>query len=267
MPVEVARLEEQIGSIASECGGVVSVAVRNIENAGDISLDDDEVISSASIIKVPMLVEAMRQARDGLLSMDQEFGLADDERVRGSGVMRYLHAGTVLTLKDLLWLMIIVSDNTATNILIDALGIENVNSTMRSMGFQKTTLQRRMYDWDAIEKGLDNVCAAGEIADLLVRIARKEAAGGEWDEMIVDMLRHQQDTSRLGMLLPEEAKLANKAGSREGIFHDCGIVTTDAVRYSIAVFTKDARSTGDAHWAIARISKAVYDHFRSRAEQ
>ena len=155
----------------------------------------------------------------------------------------------------------------ATNVLIDVLAIDKVNSTMRAMGLDKTTLQRKMYDWEAIEKGLDNVCAAGEIADLLARIARKQAVGGEWDEMILDMLGHQQETSRLGLFLPEEAKLANKTGSREGIFHDCGIVTTDEIRYSIAVFTRDARSTGDAHLAIARISKAVYDHFSSRAEQ
>jgi len=260
-------IETQIAGMAAECGGFVSVAVRTIQNAGDISLSEGEVVSSASIIKVPMLVEAMRQVRDGELSFEREFGLADDERVRGSGVMRYLHTGTELTLKDLLWLMIVVSDNSATNILVDVLGVEKVNSTMRAMGFDKTTLQRKMYDWDAIEKGLDNVCAAGEIADLLVRIARKEAVGGEWDEMILDMLTHQQETSRLGLFLPEEAKLANKTGSREGVFHDCGIITTDAFRYSIAVFTKDAKSTGDAHLAIARISKTVYDHLLSRAGQ
>ncbi len=259
------RIERQMAELAAECGGTVSVAVRDIENAGDISLNDGEVMSSASVIKVPMLVEAARRVRDGELSLDREFDLADEDRVKGSGVMRYLHTGAVLNLKDLLWLMIVVSDNTATNILIDVLGIDNVNSTTRMMGSEKTTLQRKMYDWDAIEKGIDNLCAAGEIADLLVRIARKEAVGGEWDEMIVDMLGHQQETSRLGLLLPEEAKLANKTGSREGIFHDCGIVTTDAFRYSIAIFTTDATSTGHAHLAIARISKAVYDHFSSQA--
>jgi beta-lactamase class A len=224
-------------------------------------------MSSASIIKVPMLVEAMRQVRDGELSFDREFSLADEERVKGSGVMRYLHTGAKLNLKDLVWLMIVVSDNTATNILIDVLGIDNVNSITRAMGFDKTTLQRKMYDWDAIEKGLDNICVAGEIADLLARIARRQAVGGEWDEMTLDMLGHQQETSRLGLFLPEQAKLANKTGSREGILHDCGIVTTDAFRYSIAVFTKDAKTTGDARLAIARISKAVYDHFLARTKQ
>ncbi|MDH7602207.1 MAG: class A beta-lactamase-related serine hydrolase [Armatimonadota bacterium] len=257
-------IEEYVARIAAGCGGTVSVAVRNVENAGNISINENEVISSASIIKVPMLVEALRQARDGELDLDQEVALSDDQRVRGSGVLRYLHSGIKLTLLDLLWLMIIVSDNTATNIVMDLIGIENVNKTLRSMGYTQTTLRRKMYDWDAIERGLDNVCTAAEMADLLVRIARREAVGGEWDEKALDMLSHQQETSRLGLFLPGEAKLANKTGSREGIFHDCGIVTGPGFRYTIAVFTRDARSTGDAHLTISRISKAVYDHFAAR---
>jgi beta-lactamase class A len=257
-------IDTLIEEIATECGGTVSVAVRNIENAGDIFVNDSKVMSSASIIKVPMLLEALRQARDGTLNLDQEVELTDAHRVRGSGVLRYLHTGIRLTIADLLWLMIVVSDNSATNIVMDVIGIDNVNSLLRSLGYTQTALQRKMYDWDAIEKGLDNVCTAGEIADLLVRIARKEAVGRKWDDMALDMLSHQQETSRLGLLLPSQAKLANKTGSREGIYHDCGIVAGPGFRYSIAVLTSEARSPVDAHLAIAHISRAVYDHFATQ---
>ncbi len=253
------RLRQQIHDIAAECGGSACVAVRNISSAFDLSMDAERVVSSASIIKVPMLVEAMRQVSAGRLSLETEHVLSDDERVRGSGVMRYLHTGAVLTFKDLLTLMIIVSDNTATNIVMDIVGIETVNACLSSMGCHKTRLQRKMYDWAAIDRGLDNVCTAGEMADLLARIARKEAAGGKWDEMMLDILRHQQDTSRLGMFLPEETRLANKTGSREGVFHDCGIVWAGDISYSIAVFTVDASSTGAAQLAIARISRLIFD--------
>ncbi|MGQ9455093.1 MAG: serine hydrolase [Armatimonadota bacterium] len=257
-------IEQRISEIATGCGGSVSVAVRNIENAVDISIDEREVMSSASIIKVPMLVEALRQVRDGELDPDMEIVLADEHRVRGSGVLRYLHTGTRLTMMDLLWLMIVVSDNTATNIVMDIIGIENVNRTLRAMGYADTRLSRKMYDWAAIEKGLDNVCTAADIADILARIARGEAVGGEWDERALDILSHQQETSRLGLLLPDEAKLANKTGSRDGIYHDCGIVTAPDFRYSIAVFTRGASSPGNAHLAVSHISRAVYDHFVSR---
>lgn len=252
-------LLQRVETLASESGGTVSVAVRGVVGMSDLSLRADEVVSSASVIKVPMLVEACRQMRDGLLAPDTPFELADPQRVKGSGVMRYLHTGAVLTLEDLLTLMIVVSDNTATNILVDVLGVDQVNSTMRAMGCTRTTLQRKMYDWEMIEKGLDNLCTAGEMADLLARIARGDALGQPWDAKMLDILLHQQDRYKLGLFLPEGVKLANKTGSREGIMHDCGVVTAGELRYSIAVFTRNAKTPGDAILAIARISRAVYD--------
>lgn len=241
------------------------MAVRDVTGAREISYKDEAVVSSASVIKIPILIEAMRRLRDGVLSPDIGFVLADDHRVRGSGVMRYLHAGAEFTLDDLLNLMVIVSDNTATNMLIDVLGTDAVNLTLRSMGCVRTTLRRKMYDWAMIERGLDNVCSAGEIADLLAGIARGEALGGEWDQKMVDILRRQQDSDKLGLLLPEDVKLANKTGSREGVMHDCGIVWSGDSCYSIAVFTAGARSRGEAILAIARISRAVYESIDYRA--
>lgn len=252
-------MTDSLHEVAKDCGGLVSVAVRDISRGSSFGMNEDAVVSSASVIKVPMLVEAMRQARDGLLSLETQYVLSDDARVDGSGVMRYLHTGTVLTLQDLLTLMVIVSDNTATNMLIDILGIDSVNATLRSLGCAQTTLQRKMYDWAAIDRGQDNVCTAAEIAGLLARIATDQAVGPGWDAKAMEILRHQQDCGKLGLMLPEGVKLANKTGSREGIMHDCGIVTSGDLRYSIAVFTRDARSPGEAVLAIARVSRIVYD--------
>jgi len=255
---------KRVKKVIAEFGGVVSVAVRNIENAVDVSVNDDVLFSSASIIKVPMIVEAMRQVKAGRLSLDQEFELSEAQKVRGAGVMRYFHTGTVLTLNDLLTLMIISSDNTATNMVMDVIDIENVNSMLREMGYEKTTLQRNMYDWDAIDAGLDNVCTAAEISDLLVKIATNQAAGNLWDEKIVYILRHQQNSDRLGLFLPGDIKLANKTGSRDSIVHDVGIVTTEDFSYAISVLTKDVRGgPGQGQIAIATISKIVFDYILS----
>lgn len=257
---------KDIRTIAAECGGTVSVAVRSIENAVDVAVADDAIVSAASVIKLPLLVEALRHVREGGLSLDAEFALADEQRVRGSGVARYLHEGIVLTLKDLLTLMMIVSDNTATNLVIDLVGMDSVNATMREMGYPKTRLQRKMMDWPAIEQGRDNLTTAREMADLLVRIARNGALGKEWDATVLDILRAQQDSSKLGLLLPEVAKLANKTGGRQGFMHDCGIVTGPEFSYAICVFTGGAKSAGDAHLAIGRISRAVYDRISGTRE-
>jgi len=254
----------RIQEIAGECGGTVSVAVRNIEKAADYAINDGIVMSAASVIKLPMLVEAMRRVAEGSLTLDSLCPIPD-ERTRGSGVVRYLHNGVTLTLGDLLQLMMIVSDNTAANIVIDLLGPENVNSTMLGMGYANTRLRRKMMDWRAIERGLDNLCTAREIADLLVRIARGQCIHANYDQMMVDILRGQQDASKLGLFLPDGVKLGNKTGAREGIMHDCGIVSTDRFSYAICVLTKGAKSSGDASIAIGRISRLVYDFFDERA--
>jgi len=209
------------------------------------------------------MIEAVRQAAEGKLDLDRQIELADDQRVKGSGIVRYLHTGVSLTVKDLIWLMMIVSDNTATNMVMDIIGIDQVNATLRRMGCEKTTLQRKMYDWAAIERGMDNVCTARELTDLLAMIATGKVVGGEWDELMMDILHHQQDTGRLGMLLPDDVRLANKTGSHRDVYHDCGVVSTDSFSYAISVFCRAASSVGDARLAIARISKVVYDEVRA----
>lgn len=254
---EIRRLNDNIG-------GTVSVAVRNIENADDFSFNDDLIISSASTIKLAMLVEALGKVRDGKLSLETEFTITKDICCGGSGVLKRLHEGMVVTFKDLLTLMIIVSDNTATNILIDALGMDNVNSMLRGFGYTGTALRRKMYDWDAIEQGRDNVIVAREAADLLVKIAGGEAVGAGFDKIAVEILLKQQFTDKLSMFLPEEVQVANKTGEREGIINDCGIVMADGFSYAIAVFTKDVPIPGEARVAIGRISKLVYDTVADR---
>lgn len=247
-----------IERLAEACGGTVSVCVRDVRNAFDFSLNDDARMRSASTIKVPILIEALRQARDGLLDLNAEYSVPRGKCCDGSGVLAHLHDGVILTLKDLLTLMIIVSDNTATNMVIDTVGVENVNSTLGGFGCSGMSLGRKMYDWEGMARGLDNFVVAREMAELLARVARHEALGGEWDELVLSTMRAQQFSDELGLLLPEGV-LANKTGQVDGVVHDCGVVTTPEFCYSIAVFTKDAPVAGEAKVMIGRISKAVFD--------
>jgi beta-lactamase class A len=256
----IPELDNQLTILSKQCGGVVSVAVRGVENAADFGFNEDAIISAASVIKVPIIVEALRQVRQGTFSLDTQFAIEGEGRVRGAGVLRYMHGGITLTLEDLLTLMIIVSDNHATNMVIDILGMDAVNANLSSMGYTSTLLRRKMMDWEAIEQGRDNVTTAREMADLLARIARKEVLGGEWDECIVTALGRQQDSRKLGLFLPDDVEVANKTGGREGIQNDCGIVTGPGLGYSIAVLTSGAKSVGDAILTIGRISEAVYAH-------
>ncbi len=247
-----------VRNLAQDCGGSVSVSVRNISNAFDISFNEGIRMGSASTIKVPIIVEAMRQARDGRLSLDAEYSVSAEKRCAGSGVITHLHEGLVLTLKDLLTLMIITSDNTATNMCIDIVGMDRVNAMLGEFGYQGTALNRRMYDWDALSQGRDNWIVAEEITDLLARIALGEAVGDGYDKLILDIMHKQLYSDVLGMFLPEGV-LANKTGSVNQFVHDCGVVTTPEFSYAIAVLTADVPSAGEARLTIGRISKVIFD--------
>ena len=249
----------QIDQMAKELGGIVSVAVRDIKNAFDFSYREDERVYSASVIKVPVLVEAVRWLRDGNVSLDTEFTLGFDDRVPGSGVLRFMHGGMPLTYHDLMVLMIITSDNHATNMLIDFLSPESITNTMRSFGYTATDCQRRIFDYEAMERGLFNYIGAGEIADLCKRIYTKQAAGGEWDELALKIMRMQLDSEKLQALLPEDVNIASKPGEQENVMHDCGVIWTDDFCYSICIATEGWESRSDAFMTIARISRLIYE--------
>lgn len=251
-------LQAQVEQLAQSCGGTVSVCMRNIKNAFDLAYKEDARLRSASTIKVPILIEALRQVRDGELSLDKQFKITPDLLCDGSGILMHMHEGMVITLYDLLTLMIIVSDNTATNMAIDIVGMDKVNTRMRAFGYTGTYVGRKMYDWADVDKGRDNFIVAKEAADMMVRVVKGEALGGEWDELVLKIMRGQQ-SSKLGMFFPEEGLVASKSGGLDNVVNDFGVVTTKDFCYSIAVFAQDAPVLGEAGIVIGRISKAIFD--------
>jgi len=249
----------EVDRMAKELGGTVSVAVRDIKNAFDFNYHENERVWSASTIKIPVLVEAVKRLGEGAVSLDTEFMLDDSDRTPGSGVLRFMHGGMPLTYQDLMVLMILTSDNLATNMLIEFLGPDKITATMRGFGYAGTEVQRKLFDYDGMAKGLDNWIAAADIADLCKRIYLKQAAGGELDELALDILGKQLDKERLRVLLPEEAQVANKPGERDITMHDGGLIWTNDFCYSICVTTHGWQSRSDAYMTIAGISKIVYD--------
>ena len=255
-----------IERIAGELGGTVGVAVRDIRNSFDFSFNETARMYSASTIKIPVLVEAVKHLSEGRASLDTEFIVDDDNRTPGSGVLRFMHAGMKLTYHDAMVLMIITSDNLATNLLIDYLTPESITATMREFGYVGTEVQRRIFDYEAMGRGLYNWIAAGEIADLCKRIYTKTAVGGEWDELALRILGWQLDKERLRVLLPDEARVANKPGEQENTMHDGGVIWTDDFAYSICVATHGWEDRSNAFMTIARISRLVYDAVSKRCD-
>ena len=203
--------------------GEISVYGKDLKTDEKWAYQADVPLVAASVIKLPILVEAFRQDRDGLLSMDESLSIRPEQKMPSCGALTYLHDGLAVTLRDLCALMIIVSDNTATNILIERLGMENVNATMRALGLEKSTLRRLLFDAEAAGRGLENTVTAWEMGQLLEMLYKGECVSAEADAEMLSIMRDQRLNGKMPFFL-HGLKIAHKTGEDDGITHDVGIV-------------------------------------------
>ena len=215
----------------------------------------DLVFPAASVIKIPLLMTAYADARDGRLSLDER--IAVGERLGGTGVLRHLPDIHEVSIRDLATLTTIVSDNTATNRLIERVGLERVQERLAEWGCLRTVLARKMFDTEAARLGRDNVATPREVAGLLVRLARGELRDPETSAAVVAVLEQTQDASLLRRYLPVTARVAHKIGSLETVRNDAGIIWAD--RPIVAVgFVADAADVRTARSLLGLLGWIAY---------
>ncbi|MFP4901036.1 serine hydrolase, partial [Paraburkholderia sp. BR14261] len=205
---------------------------------------------SASIIKLPILFAMLEQVAQGRLRLEQNASLAGIERVGGTGILCQLPSVGRLTLAELARLMIVLSDNVATNALIEMLGVEAVNDWCARAGLARTRLQRRMMDAAARAAGLDNLTSAGDAAASLCWLLRDDALPAQLRAFALDLLADQRERAHFGAALPAGAMLANKTGQLPGLRHDAGILTVCEHSVVLAVLADgftDARTAQTLH--------------------
>ena len=199
----------------------------------------DEPVAMASTYKLPLLIHCALLVEKGRLSWNQPFELQERLKSRGTGVLKDLTAGTLLTLQDVCYLMIALSDNTAADMLVDYLGTEAVNQSMRTLGFAVTRLEEQ--DQTA-EAGTRPPFAAGittprEMGGLLRNLAQQKLASPESTRKMLHMLAAQQDRSMIPRCLPPGWQYAGKTGSNPDLRADAGLVTGPAgERFLLAMF-------------------------------
>lgn len=209
-----------------EMPGEISVYAEDLITGEKIAFQPDIPLVAASVIKIPIMVEAFRQAEAGLISMEETFVIHPEDKMPSCGALTYLHDGLEVMLSDLCVLMIILSDNTATNLMIDRLGIDNVNDAMRKLGLEKTTLRRRLFDSVASGKGIQNHITAGEMAVLLKKIYEGKCISEKADACMLQILKDQRLNGKIPFFL-DDYEIAHKTGEDDGITHDVGIVFAD----------------------------------------
>ncbi len=250
-----------VEEIAREVGGTVAVAVRDLRRQRALDRLAEVRLPSASVIKIVILLELLARVEEGDLRLDDRLPLEDGDKVPGSGVLSMLQAGMELTLDDLAHLMMNVSDNTASNMLIGLLGCDRINHRLAGWGLRQTRLERKFYDFAAREQGLDNWVTAGELAELLVGIERRRLLGSDACEKTLAVMRKQQFGGRIPALLPPETPVAHKTGSITGICHDAGIIYSPGGPLILVVLTQDIPHWTVAEGAIRHVARLTYEQW------
>ena len=262
-PVELRHgLERRLEAIATGLDGVLGYTIVDLTSGERIERLQDQVFPTASTIKLAILYELFKQADEGTSTSHRSASLDRRHDVEG-GILHELTAPS-MSLRDYAVLMIVLSDNTATNVLIDALGMDKVNARMRALGLPQTKLRRRMIDLEAARRGDENVSTPAEIAKLLQILHRGDGLSKASHDALIEMLTKDKLTPmRRG--IPPGVVVANKPGSLGGVAVDAGIVLLKDRPYifsAMATFLEH-EETGDA--AITTASQAAYDYFARRA--
>ena len=256
-----ARLEHKIRTIADGVDGVVGVTIQDLTTAERFALRGDTVFTQASAIKLPVLVELFRQVEQGRYGLDDLVTLEQDDIVPGSGVLQRLTPGSVrMTLRDVATLMVTLSDNTATNMIIDRVGMENVNQTMALLELPHTKLQRKMQDSEAWLADRENLSTPNEQARLLELIHRGDVLNDASRKELLHILSIPK-SSRIRPLLPRGTRVAHKTGTVRGVVVDVGIVYLEERPFIIAGMANWLVDGPEAERALEQIALAAYQYF------
>ena len=258
------KLGSAIGEVDQKLDGVMGVAIEDLSSGQTFFLHADDVFPQASSIKIAVLAELYRQSQavgQGSARLTDLYTVQASDLVPDSDIMGGLTPGvTRITNRDLATMIVAVSDNSATNVLIDRVGMENVNKLMDSLGLSHTRLRRKMMDLKAAGEGRENISTPREMMTLLESIYRGKVLNKDMTEDFFKMLTTHKE-SFIPRDLPPDLKIANKPGELEGVRNDSGIVFAANRPYVICVMTTYLKNERSGEGAISRVSAVAYQMF------
>jgi len=291
--VRAGAAQAEVEEIARGIEGIIGVYAKDLASGTEIALNADTIFPTASVMKIPILYELYRQVEAGQVDLTKRITLEAQHLVPGSGVLQDLDLGLAPTVKDLATLMIIVSDNAATDLVIEQVGLNAVNATTQRAGMVRTmlpwTVRALLYntvgldaanpehtyalyqqrskegyiDWNCRAYGDEdnNLTTPREMAGLLEDIERRATLNGASCDAMIDIMKRQKYTDRIPQHLPEGTAIAHKTGSLRGIRNDAGIVYAPDGPYLISLFSKRLADPVAGVAALARISRAIWEGF------
>lgn len=243
---EIKKIELKIKNILSKYDGDFAVIIKD-SFGNRISINENEIFLSASIIKLFILNALPKEDYDKILILKEE------DKVEGNGLLKSLKAGLSLTIKDLAYFMICLSDNTATNILIDFLSMKKINSFIKNSGYSNTILGRKMLDVTTQKMGKENFTSAKDCEKVLDILCNDK----EW----LDILKNQVCNNKLHLYIPEEITFPHKTGELPNFEHDVGRLYINNIWIDILVFTKNLKKNSDGIRLNNEIGKIIYEYY------
>ncbi len=288
------RVEDKIAKLAGEYGGTIGMYAKNFKTGETLSVNSDSLFPTASVIKVPILVTLFHKFEDGSLDRNATVTLTDSNKWGGSGVLQFFYVPQQLKLMNAAVLMITLSDNTATNMVIDSFAnlsegsfghddkLLAVNSLMDSLGLHHTRLLNKMMSFKTKKNTPESIrfgvgfSSPREMGTLLEMIAEHKILTPSDCDEIIKILSDQQDESMAPRYLPIDSTadgetfiMAHKTGSVDASKVDVGIVYSPEANYVFAVFTDQSKFQGESLnnptiLAVAKASRIVYDYFTKK---
>jgi beta-lactamase class A len=260
---------------AAEFSGTLGVWARSLTTGETVEWNAREIFPSASAIKLPILYEVFRQAGQGRLRLTETRVVHAEDIVPGDGILKDLTPGLEFSLRDLAVLMIVLSDNTASNTLIDVVGIDAVNQSMRSLGLGQTVLDHKFFR--APPGAPVNRTTPADLGRLMLLMATHEVLTGEACEEMLEILRRQHHTDLTTRRIADfdgfveegtdpVVRVASKSGSIRGTRNDVALVEREGLRYVIAMMSRDSRDRrfyvdNEAAVLLADVSGLLHEHF------
>jgi beta-lactamase class A len=240
-----------------EIPGKIGFYYKNLVTGETWELNASLPLLAASVIKIPVLTEAFFRFESGEAQKSETYRIREEDKLPSCGALSYLHTGLEVTFEDLCTLMIILSDNTAANLLIKKFGIDAINRRMRGLGLNATTVNRLLFDSEEAAKGKENYISAAEIGKLLEQMYRGTLVSPGASEQMLDILKNQRLNGKMPFFFTKKVPIAHKTGEDDGITHDVGIVY--APQPFVVCFCSNEVDVPRFERAIQNITKTLYD--------
>lgn len=244
--------------------GTAYIVVKDYNRNWRIDIASDVQVPAASIIKVPIMGAVFSAQKEGKLSLSDKIKLRQKDKTGGSGTLKNQRSGREHSIKELIELMNTISDNTATNIIINHLGFDYLNAWFKDNGLRGTTISRLMMDMASRNKGIENYTTAEDAALVFDKIYKGQLISKDVSSECLDILKNQKTRNRIPAKLPKGTVVSHKTGLEKGICHDGGIVFTENGDFLICVLTRHEYSNSyRSRELISKIAHTVYRYYVS----